>query len=151
MKSSDDRSYLQVHLWRSTSRKWLNHYFCLLLFTCPEQCVICNNVGRAEQWAHILTFAALPPSDPRSGPSRLADDDQDDYDYTALSPSCFSTLMVMMPWSGFQIESQDFWRAGNLSNAAYDWWTITLIMSLLSCQKLQPCWQWLLRNYHFYC
>ena len=44
--------------------------------------MICNNVGRAEQWAHILTFAALPPSDPRSGPSRLDDDDQDDYDYT---------------------------------------------------------------------
>ena len=45
MKSSDDRSYLQVHLWRSTSRKWLNHYFCLLLFTCPEQCV-----GRVAIW-----------------------------------------------------------------------------------------------------
>ena len=42
MKSSDDRSYLQVHLWRSTSRKWLNHYFCLLLFTCPEQCAYCS-------------------------------------------------------------------------------------------------------------
>ena len=99
--------------------------------------MICNNVGRAEQWAHILTFAALPPSDPRSGPSRL-DDDQDDYDYCALWPSSFSTLMVMMPWSGFQIESQGFWRAGKS-------------FLILICQKLQPCWQWLLRNYHIYC
>ena len=115
--------------------------------------VICNNVGRAEQWAYILTFAALPPSDPRSGPSRLDDDqddydycalddddddDQDDYDYCALWPSSFSTLMVMMPWSGFQIESQGFWRAGKS-------------FLILICQKLQPCWQWLLRNYHIYC
>ena len=31
MESSDDRSYLQVHLWRSTSRKMTK--ICLLLFT----------------------------------------------------------------------------------------------------------------------
>ena len=60
MESSDDRSYLQVHRWRVNAcqkwsplmtgasskcicgiqlpEKWLIHYYCLLLFTCPEQC-----------------------------------------------------------------------------------------------------------------
>ena len=40
MESSDDWSFLQVHLWLQPPEKWLLHYFFALLFTCPEQCGI---------------------------------------------------------------------------------------------------------------
>ena len=87
IESSDDRSYLQVHQRRlnafqkwnplmtgATSKcicgvqppeKWLIHYFCLLLFTCPEQCDIClMNHQKTHQTMGFPRRSYSPPWSP---------------------------------------------------------------------------------------